>query len=269
MAADFNFGYGATGFFAWKATKGVDVAKAAYKSCIEKTNDGSLTSTGAICVFDCVNYIFGAAASITSAGYGISIVESGIGMAKEEESKDPPKKRNSIHARRLLTAFNDELLKRHGDDNGLRADAIVPSTLHPNDGYAVRMNVRNDAQDYLHLHTNGTHAAALFHSSPHTRRQGLLDTQYHYYTWSGLDGLKVEWHNINHDPNNKDDFPNIMSAWARSDLMPSPILSNADLWDFEACNKPGTATFFYGRLVFEVNRPGFNYEDVQPRGCNK
>lgn len=232
-----------------------------------------MKSTGALCVFDCVKYIFGAAASITASGFGLSIVESGIGAAKETEGKDPPKRRDEIHARRLLNTLNDRLVDLDGRDEGLRADAIVHSNVHPRDGYAVRMNVRNDDDSFLHVHTNGTHAAMMFHPREDAptlaRRQSFLDTQDHYYTWSGLDGLKVQWHNINHDPNNKDDFSTIMDRWARSDLQPSPILSNSDVWDFEACNKASTATFFYGRLIFEQSRPGFNYEDMSPRGCNQ
>jgi hypothetical protein len=35
-AADFEFTHAATGFLGWKAASGVSLAKAAYKSCVEK-----------------------------------------------------------------------------------------------------------------------------------------------------------------------------------------------------------------------------------------
>lgn len=202
----------------------------------------------------------------------MSLAEDGIGAVKEKQGKTPPTERSVTNPEQLLNVFNNDMSTLHGQD-GLRGDAIVASAIHSNDGYAVRLNVRNDDDSSLHLHTNGTHATAMFHPDDETstlaRRQTYLDTQNHYYTWSGLDGLKVEWHNINHDPNGKADFSTIMDRWARSDLQPSPILSNADVWDFQACNKAKTATFFYGRLIFEKNRPRFNYENISPRGCNK
>nr|OQO25382.1 hypothetical protein B0A51_06976 [Rachicladosporium sp. CCFEE 5018] len=275
-AVDFNYAYGATGFFAWKAAYGVDVAQKAYTSCTEKpntdvNNPAAKAVVKAPCVFDCMRYVFGAIGSTMSAGYGVALAESGIGGVQEKESKDPPTKRSDSKAMALLTAFNAHLTAIHGPE-GIQADALISSEVHPHDGFAMKMNIYNDNGDFLHLHTNGTSAMVLFHPDNTTtlaRRQTYLDTQSHYYTWSGLDGLKVVWHNINHDPNNAADFNRIMNAWALSDLQPKPILSTADAWDYEACNTAGTATFFYGRVIFELNRPGFNYEEHSPRGCNR
>ncbi|KAH9845533.1 hypothetical protein Tdes44962_MAKER06567 [Teratosphaeria destructans] len=126
--ADFNLAYGATSFVAYNAANGVNVDKAAYKSCIEKTNDGSLTSTGALCIFDCVQYTFSAVFAVLSGGYGISIVENGIGGAQQTQAADPPKgdgsgKRRSTYEQALLDAFNRRMEAVQGE-TGYRAAAV-------------------------------------------------------------------------------------------------------------------------------------------------
>jgi hypothetical protein len=104
-----------------------------------------------------------------------------------------PIRRQTAHDHRLLDIFNGRFAETNGDST-LQAMAVVPSQVHPHDGFAVQFNVRSsENNDVLHVHSNGSHAMALFHEPDANqttlrRRQGYLDTQDRYYEFSGLGG---------------------------------------------------------------------------------
>jgi hypothetical protein len=82
-------------------------------------------------------------------------------------------------------------------------------------------------------------------------RRRPLPTGGHYYYFTGISGMKVEWHNVSHDPDGTADFPTTMNRFVISNLQPQHIMETADVWDFEACNKAKTVTFAWGRIWFK------------------
>lgn len=122
----------------------------------------------------------------------------------------------------------------------------------------------------LFIDTNSSYAIATFDDGIHLGRRDLLPTDDHYYEFSGVNGLKLQAHGIN-IPSTSDyhsDVDAFAEHFAVSNMQPQPFFQQSDSWDIQACNKEETATFFYGRLVAEMDRPGKNFEPMEPRGCS-
>ncbi|KAK4546183.1 hypothetical protein LTR36_002320 [Oleoguttula mirabilis] len=271
-AETFNFAHGACSFVAYNGAGGVAVAKTAYKSCVERTNgDGSKTANGVDCVFDAMTYCFQAASVVLSGGYGVSFIEDNFGGATEEEDDTKPPTGKRSTSDELLNYINSQLNAIHGGD-GPMAHAIVRSDIHPSDGFAVRTNVRG-SNGTLHLHTNGTHGLSQFHDVENgqttLRERAFLPTENHYFNFDGLDGLKMQWHTINHpsDASYAGDLKTIMDRFTRSNFQTVPEMRKSDAWVYQVCNSAKTATFFYGKIIFELNTPGREYEAVDPPRC--
>ena len=204
---------------------------------------------------------------------GVAKVIDGITGAQQTEAKGkPPKVRVrgvTTYDQALLDNVNQHIATTQ-PESLIRVDAVVPSDIHPHDGLAFRMNLHSD-NSTLHIHTNGSSCMALFHDDDTTSlfpRAKPLPTDGHHFHFTGMGGMKAEWHNINHDPDGAEDFPKIMNAFVLSNLQPKHIMETANAWDFQACNKAKTATFAWGRFWFKHPTAKLKYEAASPRGCN-
>lgn len=265
-AADWNYAAGFASWFTYYLTAGKAVMEKAYTTCHEYQANTQPTASGAVCIYHCVSFIFESFGAAFGGGYIIDTVQSGVGAAKETQSSSPPsevRRDQSIdHHKALLDHFN-----RRSAPDGIRATHVVDSHVHPHDGLAIRMNVHGD-DSAMHLHTNGSHAMILFDEETELQKRDFLDTDGHYFRFSGLNGFKAQAHSINQPLEWGDSIDKFVKHWTRSNMQSEPVLQQADAWRFEVCNEKKTATFFYGSLIAEANKPGNNYEPIDPPGCH-
>lgn len=254
-------------FVAYQKASGNDQAVRIYLSCVEKRNSGVVESVKVECVARVVRYLLEAIGSVVAGGFAVGIVESGFGNGQQNDAP-PSLKRGDKLDLSSLEAINIHLTNVSTSGHRLFATDVVESDTASFKGVAIRFNVHGD-NTTLHVHTNGSHAVATFDDGVHLGRRDILPTNNHYYEFTGVNGLKMQAHGINH-PNIPDyisDLKAFAEHFALSNMQPRPIFQRSDSWDLQVCNKDKTATFFYGRLIVEMNRPGNNFEPMDPPGC--
>ena len=213
------------------------------------------------------SFIFESLASGLSGSFITDNVSSGKSEAQESSGTSPPTRLRARQlARRdaaLLHSFN-----ARWNDSDMMATHVVPSHVHPTDGLAIRLNIKND-NTTLHLHTNGTHAMTLFDQDDELTKRDFLETGRNYFSFSGVDGLKAQGFVVNapKDAQYAKDARTFAQQFAVSNMMISPIMQAHDSWAIQVCNTQRTATFWYGKIVAELDRPGTNYEPMDPPGC--
>lgn len=263
----FHWVGGFSAFVAYSTAFGNDQVAQIYISCVEKKNSGVVDSVRAECIGRVIKYLFRAIGSVVVGGFSVGTVESGSGNGQENEAA-PPRKRNDKLDLSSLEAINFHLTNVSTSGHRLFATDVVVSDIPSFEGVAIRFNVHGD-NTTLHVHTNGSQAIATFDNGIHLGRRDVLPTDNHYYEFTGVNGLKMQEHGINHPstPDYYSDLNAFAEHFARSNMQPRPIFQGSDSWDLQVCNKDKTATFFYGRLIAEMNRPGNNFEPMDPPGC--
>lgn len=236
-------------------------------TCVEKIPSGVIKSVGVECTARLIAYVFEAIGSVVVGGYAVGTIESGFGGGQENDAP-PPRKRGDKLDLFALEAINFHLTNVSTSGYRLFATDVVVSEFPSFEGVAIRFNVHGD-NTTLHVHTNGSHAIATFDNGIQLGRRDVLLTDNHYYEFTGVNGLKMQAHGIN-QPSTADyysDLNDFAEHLARSNMQPRPIFQGSDSWDLQVYNKDKTATFFYGRLIAEMDRPGNNFEPMDRPGC--
>lgn len=263
----FHWVGGFSAFVAYQTASGNDQVIQIYISCVEKKSSRVVDSVEAECVGRVIKYLFQAMGFVVVGGFTVGTVESGSGNSQENDAA-PLRKRGDKLDLSSLEAINVHLTNVSASGHLSFATDVVMSDIPSFQGVAIRFNVHGD-NTTLHVHTNGSHAIATFENGIHLGRRDVLPTDNHYYEFTGVNGLKMQAHGINH-PSNPDYYSDLNAFaehFARSNLQPRPIFQGSDSWDLQVCNKDKTATFFYGKLIVEMNRPGNNFEPMDPPGC--
>lgn len=197
-AADWDYPAGFSTWFTYHIASGKAVMGKTYETCQEYSANTQPTPSKAVCVSHCVSFILESFGAAFGGGYIVDAIASGVGRAKEAQSSSPPSRirRNQHNVRRRALLDNFNLRSKH-QHHSLRATHVVPSHVHPHDGLAIRTNVHGDSSA-MHLHTNGSHGMVLFDEETELQRRDFLDTDNHYFKFSGINGFKAQVHSINH-----------------------------------------------------------------------
>ena len=101
--------------------------------------------------------------------------------------------------------------------------------MHPDNGIAVRMNVHGD-NTTLHVHTNGTHAMALFDEDTILHERSILPTDGYHFKFGDIAGFKFQAHLISRPPKTewRTDIKKFINVFDRSNLAPELIMSKAE-----------------------------------------
>lgn len=251
------------------------VVNTIYSTCVYYDVGGEVLSTGHRCVTTLVNYMVQALASAAET-YTVVDVSSGPGMArvyshgsnrrrdaKGEYTGDGDSDGSSAW---LMESANVALSKRSPE---LRATHIARSLVHDTDGLATRFNVYG-SDSALIAHTNGSHASASFGSDSKLHERAFLRTNFQYFTFGGVNGIKMQARGLNGSstPAYVSDLQTFASNFANitdTSSNRAPFQEH-DSWDFEVCDT-SRRSLFYGKIVAEKDRPGNDYEEVTPIGC--
>lgn len=263
----FHWVGGFSGFVAYQTAFGDGQVVQIYLTCVEKKSNGVVESVKVECVARVIRYLFQAIGAVVAGGFAVGTIESGSGNGQQNDAP-PPRERGDNLDLSALEAINVHLTNVSTSDHRLFATDVVVSDLPSFEEVAIRFNVHGD-NTTLHVHTNGSHAIATFDNGLHLGRRDVLPTDGHNYQFTGVNGLKMQVHGINHPstPDYYSDLEAFAEHFALSNMQPRPIFQGSDSWDLQVCNKAKIATFFYGRLVAEMNRPGNNFEPMDPPGC--
>ncbi|KAK5111088.1 hypothetical protein LTR85_012263 [Meristemomyces frigidus] len=236
-----------------------------YDTCVWYDSDGGVAGKGATCVSTLVGYMFQAMAG-AAIGTTVGTASNGSSNVQEFHNGSVGRRDYGTYGT-IIKTVNDALSSSSGSQGVLRATDITSSDVHELDGFAAHMNVHGDGTALV-VHTNGTHALARFGNSSAVRRRDYLPTYNQWFTFNGVNGIKMQAHEINGtlDQAYVADLQSFASGFAGSSNGARPAFDESDSWDYQVCD---TACYplFYGKLIAEEIQPGNNYEDVTPLGC--
>lgn len=222
-------GFGA--FVAYQTAFGNNQVVKIYIICVEKKPSGIIDSTKVECVARVIKYMLEAIGSVVVGGFSVGTVESGSG-GSQETNAPPPRKRGDKLDLSSLEAINVQLTNVSTSGHHLFATDVVVSDIPSFEGVAIRFNVYAD-DSTLHVHTSGSHAIATFDDGIHLGRRDLLPTSNHYFEFTGVNGLKMQAHGINHPstPDYYSDLDAFAEHFALWNMQPRPIFKRRDSWD--------------------------------------
>lgn len=183
-------------FVAFQRASGRDQIVQIYLSCVEKQTSGFVTSIKAACVWHLIYHLFEAIVSVVAGGFAVGIVESGFGGGQKNDTP-PPRQRSDKLDLSALEAINIHLSDVLMSGHSLFATDVVESEIPSFKGVAIRLNVRGD-NTTLHVHTNGSHAIATLDNGNYLSRRDVPHTHNQYYEFTGVNGLEMQAHGINH-----------------------------------------------------------------------
>jgi hypothetical protein len=191
-----------------------------------------------------------------------STVTSTIGSSQSTvpESHGVKLRREDDYARSvLLDNMNGRLSL--GGRNVIRALDVGESELHPEDGIAIRTNIRGD-DAVLHVHTNGSHATAEFRKDTTLRmmrRDEVVPKASTYRFSGGAFGLKMQITRGNKDDLSLNDVYAYWNAFAYGNGEDVPALKGSDSWKFAVCDVSGWMQL--AGKVIALERPSdYEYE---------
>ncbi|KAK5674010.1 hypothetical protein LTS10_013231 [Elasticomyces elasticus] len=211
--------------------------------------DGAQISDGTACVTILLDYMLLAMAGIS--GKNVADASSGAGNVVQEESA-PTIRARSEHDH--LEHINTMLAGRSDSDPGVITTHI--NILGNNTSLAV--------------HTNGTYASAAFTKDPVADKRDYLPTNYDYFTFNGVDGVKITAQQLNGtfaDPYYSDDLLEHARNFVQS---ANQNFNTSDAWTYQVCNNTASSPLFYGRIIAELTVPEqrLGYEDVTAFSCS-
>ena len=161
----------------------------------------------------------------------------------------------------LLHSMNDRLSHHLGGRNVIRALDVGESEFHPEDGIAIRTNVRGD-DAVLHVHTNGSHATAEFRKDTTLRmmrRDEVVPKASTYRFSGGAFGLKMQITKGNKAGLSLNDVDAYWNAFAYGNGEDVPALKRSDSWKFAVCDVSGWMQL--AGKVIALERPSdYGYE---------
>jgi hypothetical protein len=191
-----------------------------------------------------------------------STVTSTIGSSQSTvpESHGVKLRREDDYARSvLLDNMNGRLSL--GGRNVIRALDVGESELHPEDGIAIRTNIRGD-DAVLHVHTNGSHATAEFRKDTTLRmmrRDEVVPKASTYRFSGGAFGLKMQITRGNKAGLSLNDVDVYWNAFAYGNGEDVPALKGSDSWKFAVCDVSGWMQL--AGKVIALERPSdYGYE---------
>ncbi len=251
---------------------GKQVVQAIYESCIEFNGEGVEINNGISCVTDLLAYMTVAMAG-AAPGKNVGDAWSGQGNVQEESAPAIRVRSAEVHYT-LLEKINRMLASSAGLAKSVRATHVERSNTDPSTIIA-RINILGN-NTALSIHTNGSHASAMFAEAPPVSRQALMPTDYDYFTFGGVDGIKMTAQVFNGTLAQSayvEDLVHLTQDFVEST---ADGFYNSDAWTYQFCNRTTLSPLLYGRIIAEQTVPehrlGYEdaipYEDATPFNCS-
>ncbi|KAK5721467.1 hypothetical protein LTS12_027590 [Elasticomyces elasticus] len=132
-------------------------------------------------------------------------------------------------------------------------------------------SARSEAEQLQNINAmNGSYASAAFTKDPIVDKRDQLLTSDDYFTFEGVDGVKVTAHQFNGtfaDPVYSQDVFNHAQNFVES---ATQSFNSSDAWTYQVCNTTSSSPLFNGRVIAEQTAPvqRLGYEDVTVFNCS-
>ncbi|KAK5675061.1 hypothetical protein LTS10_012134 [Elasticomyces elasticus] len=225
--------------------------------------DGAYISDGTACVTTLLDYMLLAMAGVS--GKNVADASSGSGNVVQEESAPAIRARSD---RDHLERVNTMLASRSDGAGLLQATHVERSSTNPG-VITTHINILGNNTS-LAVHTNGSYASAAFTKDPVADKRDYLPTNYDYFTFNGVDGVKITAQQLNGtftDPYYNDDLLEHAQNFVQS---ANQNFNTSDAWTYQVCNNTASSPLFYGKIIAELTIPEqrLGYEDVTAFSCS-
>jgi hypothetical protein len=174
------------------------------------------------------------------------------------------KRQSDLTNSMLLKSINDRLPEQVGGKPGVRVLEIDESEVHPTDGIAIRTNIHGN-NAVLHVHTNGSHATAVFKKEVGSRmtRRGRDASIAHSFRFSEKTfGIKMQINKISRADASMSDMHAYWNAFGygngEADMVPA--FNGSDSWKFVVCDKDWG--IIAGKVIALEGASDYSYESV-------
>ncbi|KAK5711100.1 hypothetical protein LTR17_018557 [Elasticomyces elasticus] len=198
-------------------------------------------------------------------GTNVADASSGEGNVVQEDSAPLLRARSDPEH---LQKINAMLASRSDRARPLRALSVERSILDPGTS-TTHINILGNNTS-LSVYTNGSYASAVFTKDPIADKRDQLQTNYDFFTFNGVDGVKITAQQLNGsfvDPDYNDDLLDHARNFVQS---ATKNFESSDAWTYQVCNKSASSPLFYGRIIAEMTVPEqrLGYEEVAAFSCS-
>jgi len=245
---------------------GNQAVQAIYENCSELNGEGVEISNGISCVTDLLAYM---TVAMAGAAPGQTVADAWSGQGDVQEASAPAMRvRSADEHPSLLEKINSMLACSAGLAKSVRATHVERSNTDPSTMIA-RTNILGN-NTALSIHTNGSYTSAVFTAVSPVNRPALMPTDYDYFTFGGVDGIKMTAQVVNGTLAQSAYVADLVHL--TQDFVESTTdgFSNSDSWTYQFCNRTTFSPLFYGRIIAEQTVPEqrLGYEDATPFNCS-
>jgi len=245
---------------------GNQVVQAIYGNCSELNGEGVEINNGISCVTDLLAYM---TVAMAGAVPGQTVADAWSGQGDVQEASAPAIRiRSADEHHPLLENINRMLASSAGLAKSVRATHVERSNTDPS-SIIARTNILGN-NTALTIHTNGSHTSAIFTEVSPVNRPALMPTDYDYFTFGGVDGIKMTAQVLNGTLAQSayvEDLIHLTQDFVEST---TDGFSNSDTWTYQFCNRTTFSPLFYGRIIAEQTVPEqrLGYENATPFNCS-
>jgi hypothetical protein len=213
-------------------------------------------------------------ATMTTAGAAVTVSSSSPDTAALAKSsahslslgtyKLKLKRQSALANSMLLESINNGLPEQVGSRPGVRALEVSESEVHPTDGIAIRTNIHGN-NAVLHVHTNGSHATAVFEKEPGsrmTRRDQYVSIAHSFRFAEETFGIKFQLNKISRANASMSDMHTYWNAfgYGNGEIDMVPAFNESDSWKFLVCDKGWGV--IAGKVIALEGASDYSYESV-------
>ncbi|KAK0301740.1 hypothetical protein LTR01_009188 [Friedmanniomyces endolithicus] len=242
------------------------LGKVPLRASSEFNGEGVEISNGISCVTDLLAYMM---VAMAGAAPGQTVADAWSGQGDVQEASAPAiRVRSADEHNSLLEKINRMLASSAGLAKSVRATHVERSNTDPSTIIA-RTNILGN-NTALSIHTNGSHTSAVFTEVSPGNRPALMPTDYDYFTFGGVDGIKMTAQVLNGTLAQSAYVEDLVHL--TQDFLESTTdgFYNSDTWTYQFCNRTSFSPLFYGRIIAEQTVPEqrLGYEDATPFNCS-
>jgi hypothetical protein len=205
-------------------------------------------------------------ATMTTADAGLTAPSStsSVQSPSHDTYKFKLKRQSDLTNSMLLESINNRLPEQVGGKPGVRVLEIDESEVHPTDGIAMRTNIHGN-KDVLHVHTNGSHATAVFKKevgSWMARRDQGVSIAHSFLFSKKAFGVKVQLNKISRANASMSDMHAYWNAfgYGTGEIDTAPAFNGSNSWKFVVCDKNWVV--IAGKVVALEGPSDYSYESV-------
>ncbi|KAK0301999.1 hypothetical protein LTR01_009036 [Friedmanniomyces endolithicus] len=163
------------------------LGKVPLRASSEFNGEGVEVNNGISCVTDLLAYM---TVAMAGAAPGQTVADAWSGQGDVQEASAPAiRVRSADEHHPLLEKINSMLASSAGLAKSVRATHVERSNTDPST-IVARTNILGN-NTALSIHTNGSHTSAVFTVISPVNRPALMPTDYDYFTFGGVDGIKM------------------------------------------------------------------------------